>query len=950
MSSANETMETLVRDLGHTPLGVTQALLYEYALGFQTTENPDKLVDLYVQLILSTRDLPTTTTTTTTPTPPIVAKEGVSNNEEKAPEQTTQDSSDDNAVVIAASNALSILNYVHLCGIQRLQSLWTHRDWSRIRVPYAILNLSVWIGCNLDYADLSQASLYRATFHECSFKHANLRHAVTYEGAEFSGGGNHFEETEDSTGLNFGATFAPDAKHFAVAASTSRPASRVALDSVGHSARADDWVVQEQMLAAAFSPDSHLVAMGSATGSIYIWDVATRALCASVKASELGIVALAWSQDGMCLASASQHPENDYTAGSAPTVQVWDMSVLDNRRVVSSKVFSCCGMAFSPDKSKLAVVEYAGRRVYATVEIWALSEGAELRCISSFYCCEAPTRVSFSHDGSLLAGISNGGGRIFIWDVSMGEPVLDEEVEAIEVHGQRFRRKYDLDSILPAFQLISNNPNTAYDADASVPEQVEILDKLTKYGFDGKNLLPPLRLVYPVMGDVDSVDKWERFVAFSPDGRYALRVKQGELCLRVCDLEILPWLATLQWHLECQSKQSASSTAQTPDVPDVPRKFVLSVDGGRVFSPTDVGIVAWDPTTSRPSGVLSYEQRFRTTIFDVTVSPDGGLLAAISENTVFLWDLTSNTLKLRRHLPLIRGLQVVCIAPDNSKIAVAGVDPFRNGHVYLVPVEAGNVPLEGEAQEEQDEQAAELEIRSSEQYFLAFSPNSQNLAVKGSQGPADAHLSVDVLELSSSTHTTLCSLDSSDEAFSDCLACGTITYSPNGESILMAGPANYVTVWNVARKEVETRLEGHASAVSQAAYAQDAEFIISADTCSVRFWHTASRSCAQVIRCVGLMAHFALSANASVLGASTREPDLHCIWKVDLSRDNRETEAKAREGEAGQGLEGLPRVSSHHAQLVRMSSRRSTWLVIRACDFENASVSSDLIGYTKPEA
>ena len=149
----------------------------------------------------------------------------------------------------------------------------------------------------------------------------------------------------------------------------------------------------------AFSPTSNLLAIGTSSGSVQLWDAATGEQTMDSTQNRRHISDLVFSPDGRKLASAHN---------TSCQVVVWDLESGEER------IFDVglgCGMLavdFSPDGRRLAV----GRQ-FSDVQIWDLAAedaGPQELPVASM-------AVKFAADGRTLFTGGGIGSHIHVWDV-----------------------------------------------------------------------------------------------------------------------------------------------------------------------------------------------------------------------------------------------------------------------------------------------------------------------------------------------------------------------------------------------------------------------------------------------------------------------------------------------------------------------------------------------------
>ena len=158
----------------------------------------------------------------------------------------------------------------------------------------------------------------------------------------------------------------------------------------------------------AFSPDGSILAssgMGNNDKKIYLWDGTSKQLKSTLTGHRAGVNSIAFSPDGSTLASGGGYKDH--------TVRLWNVASGQTKTIFTEHTAGVNSVAFSPDGSTLASASYDG-----TVRLWDV-KSKQLKAILTGYA-EEVWSVAFSPDGSILA--SCGGGRyndkqVYLWDV-----------------------------------------------------------------------------------------------------------------------------------------------------------------------------------------------------------------------------------------------------------------------------------------------------------------------------------------------------------------------------------------------------------------------------------------------------------------------------------------------------------------------------------------------------
>ena len=419
-----------------------------------------------------------------------------------------------------------------------------------------------------------------------------------------------------------------------------------------------------KVLSVSFRPDGRRLVTTSADGTVRQWDSSTGNEVEAAYDRHTGeVVTAAYSPDGKSVASA----------GTDRTIRVWEASNRRDVAVLHGHTGFVSDLAFSADGLRLASTSQFGRFQYAgddTVRIWDVSHQAGTSVLLGHSSYVYP--VALSPDGRWIA---SGGwdNAVRLWDAVTGESCAilphpgsvralafgpdsswlvsggdrDESLRIWNVATAQLEKKFKGPGGL-VIQAIAVSPDGARIAAADSDGNARIVETETgeevrsfrmAAGIGAKKSLtysPDGRLLAGT-GEVGAqIDIWDTrtyrriarltghedavfSVAFSGDG-HLLASASADHTVRVWDLAAAKCVAVLTGHTD----QVFSA--------------VFHPDGKRLASAgRDRAIWLWDLATSQEVARLEGHANY---VFSLAFSPDGrSLVSGSGDGTVRLWDI-----------------------------------------------------------------------------------------------------------------------------------------------------------------------------------------------------------------------------------------------------------------------------------------------------------------------
>ena len=171
----------------------------------------------------------------------------------------------------------------------------------------------------------------------------------------------------------------------------------------------------------SWSPDSKQLASSSKDNQCKVWDVAQRAVAATLRGNAEGVNAVAFCPDGLHIA----------TGGDDRKTRVWSIVTEELCANMRADSYSINGVAWSPAGGQLAALDCV-----SSVLLWDVRDKTLLHTLKGDNIRIAPTKLSFSPDGRLLAVPR--GERVRLLDVARWSEVAELHGHAGQVTAAAF--------------------------------------------------------------------------------------------------------------------------------------------------------------------------------------------------------------------------------------------------------------------------------------------------------------------------------------------------------------------------------------------------------------------------------------------------------------------------------------------------------------------------------
>ncbi|AFZ28392.1 WD40 repeat-containing protein (plasmid) [Cylindrospermum stagnale PCC 7417] len=418
----------------------------------------------------------------------------------------------------------------------------------------------------------------------------------------------------------------------------------------------------------SFSPDSQFLVSASSNGSIVLWSSgqpirkfnhgsSVNSVSFSpngqfiISAGDDGTIKL-WSLDGKEFATFNHgaavnnvtfSPDSQFivSGGDDNIVKIWSTN-LSNLKTLQSEKDS--QVSFSPDGQLIASVGCFGNnsRCTETAKLW-LRDGTLLKTF------EGVGKINFSPDGQIIALVQDN--IIELWNRNLSKIAIlshsysvgsfsfspDSQLIAstasktdnddslfkgdIILWGRDGKKIKTFQAHAEKINRINFSPDGKFIASASDDTTVKIWNR------DGK-------LVRELQGHKENVID----VSFSPDGKIIASIS-WDLTVKLWNLD---GRNIKQWPWYKDDPNVAVSVSESDMLGDRASYLRFSPDSKNIFTLGEGRIIKlWD----RDGNLLNtFPEGRKNSISSVSFSPNGQTLASISENSIKLWDFSSNTL------------------------------------------------------------------------------------------------------------------------------------------------------------------------------------------------------------------------------------------------------------------------------------------------------------------
>jgi WD40 repeat protein len=410
-----------------------------------------------------------------------------------------------------------------------------------------------------------------------------------------------------------------------------------------------------------FAPDGRLLAVGSWSDTVDLWDVAAGIVTGALEGHESAVKDVAFSPDGTLLATGCLDGKT----------RIWDVARGVVLAMLTGHEKGVTAVAFAPDGTLLATASEDG-----VVRVWEAGTWAE-RLTLDYPGGQLSVDVAFSPDGSRMAAKSRD--TIRIWDTAtwaMHAMVTGSESDgialAVSADGCRLATACD-DRTVRVWDTATGTARTVLTG-----PRVPVME----FAPDGTGLLTvsddgAVRRVdvnagaaaVPATVSAARAGDWGRVAAVSPNGR---------LLATIADHQEAGTGTVRTWDAAAGTPRAVIDAADPWAQPDdwyerqVP-EAAFSPDGALLATTSMMGRThLWDAATGAPRATLAGHDR-GWSVTAVAFSPDGTLLATGSMDwTARIWDMRTAT--LRTTLTCDESVLTVAFSPEGTLLATVSAD------------------------------------------------------------------------------------------------------------------------------------------------------------------------------------------------------------------------------------------------------------------------------------
>jgi WD40 repeat protein len=484
------------------------------------------------------------------------------------------------------------------------------------------------------------------------------------------------------------------------------------------------------VFAVAWSPDGiHLASAGDG-GEVRVWDAITGAQLTTQTSHTGSVITVAWSPDGTHLAAA----------GDGGEVKVWDAITGAQLTTQTSHTGSVITAAWSPDGTHLATAGDDRK-----VRVWDTATGAQQATLTSH--SGVVGAAAWSPDGARLATAGDDR-EVRVWDAITGA------------------QQATLTSHTGGVLAVAWSPDGARLATAGYDGEVRVWDAITGVQ---RTILT---------GHTD----WVNAVAWSPDG--------ARLATAGDDRKVRVWDAIIDVQLTTQPSHTGSVVA-----------VAWSFDGARLASVGTYGEVrVWDAITGAQLTTLT--SHHTGGMFAVAWSADGARLATAGyDGEVRVWDAITGAQLTTLTSHHTGSVFAVAWSPDGTRLASAGT----YGEVRVWDAITG----------------AQLTTQTNQHTHgvraVAWSPDGTRLVTAGDDGKVRMWIWDAITGAQLTTQT------------SHTRWVRSVVWSPDGARLASTDNDREVRVWDAITGAQLTTLTGHTGSVVAVAWSPDGARLASTD-------------------------------------------------------------------------------------------------------------------------